>query len=102
MLRDNSKLVQERYAHGDIRPARCWSKRLACEIVEQLDGSGADGQCPIRFKRIFPCTDAAGHGHVQTYVVDLVDRGADWQAKLGTMAELSLSGYKYMPTMTVA
>ena len=80
MLRDNSKLVQERYAHGDTALHHA-TRNGAQEIVEQLVGSGADVNVTSDHGH-FPLYCAAGHGHVETTRY-LVEHGADLQARLG-------------------
>ena len=80
MLRDNSKLVQERYAHGDTALHHA-ARNGDLEIVEQLVGSGADVNVTSDHAH-FPLYCAAGHGHVETTLY-LVEHGADLQARLG-------------------
>ena len=80
MLRDNSKLVQERYAHGDTALHHA-ARNGDLEIVEQLVGSGADVNL-ISDHGHFPLYCAAGHGHVETTLY-IVEHGADLQARLG-------------------
>ena len=79
MLRDNSKLVQERYAHGDTALHHA-ARNGDLEIVEQLVGSGADVNATSDHAH-FPLYCAAGHGHVETTRY-LVEHGADLQARL--------------------
>ena len=78
--RDNSKLVQERYAHGDTALHHA-ARNGDQEIVEQLVGSGADVNVTSDHGH-FPLYCAAGHGHVETTRY-LVEHGADLQARLG-------------------
>ena len=80
MLRDNLKLVQERYAHGDTALHHA-ARNGDQEIVEQLVGSGADVNVTSDHGH-FPLYCAAGHGHVETTRY-LVEHGADLQARLG-------------------
>ena len=80
MLRDNSKLVQERYAHGDTALHHA-ARNGDLEIVEQLVGSGADVNVTSDHAH-FPLYCAAGHGHVETTLY-IVEHGADLQARLG-------------------
>jgi ankyrin repeat protein len=80
MLRDNPKLVQERYARGDTALHHA-TRNGDLEIVEQLVGSGADVNGTSDHGH-FPLYCAAGHGHVATTQY-LVEQGADLQAKLG-------------------
>ena len=80
MLRDNSKLVQERYAHGDTALHHA-ARNGDLEIVEQLVGSGADVNVTSDHGH-FPLYCAAGHGHVETTLY-IVEHGADLQARLG-------------------
>ena len=80
MLRDNSELVQERYAHGDTALHHA-ARNGDLKIVEQLVGSGADVNVTSDHDH-FPLYCAAGHGHVETTQY-LVEHGADLQARLG-------------------
>ena len=80
MLRDNSKLVQERYARGDTALHHA-TRNGDLEIVEQLVSSGADVNETSDHGH-FPLYCAAGHGHVETTQY-LVEHGADLQARLG-------------------
>ena len=80
MLRDNSKLVQERYARGDTALHHA-TRNGDLEIVEQLVSSGADVNGTSDHGH-FPLYCAAGHGHVETTRY-LVEHGADLQARLG-------------------
>jgi ankyrin repeat protein len=80
MLRDNPKLVQERYARGDTALHHA-ARNGDQEIVEQLVGSGADVNVTSDHTH-FPLYCAAGHGHVETTLY-LVEHGADLQARLG-------------------
>ena len=80
MLRDNSELVQERYAHGDTALHHA-ARNGDLEIVEQLVDSGADVNVTSDHDH-FPLYCAAGHGHVETTQY-LVEHGADLQARLG-------------------
>ena len=79
MLRDNPKLVQERYAHGDTALHHA-TRNGDLEIVEQLVGAGADVNGTTENGH-FPLYCAAGHGHVETTRY-LVENGADLQARL--------------------
>ena len=87
MLRDNSKLVQERYARGDTALHHA-TRNGDLEIVEQLVSSGADVNGTSDHGHLtsdhghFPLYCAAGHGHVETTRY-LVEHGADLQARLG-------------------
>ena len=80
MLRDNSELVQERYAHGDTALHHA-ARNGDLEIVEQLVDSGADVNVTSDHDH-FPLYCAAGHGHVETTQY-LVEHGANLQARLG-------------------
>ncbi len=79
MLRDNPKLVQERYARGDTALHHA-TRNGDLEIVEQLVGAGADVNGTTDNGH-FPLYCAAGHGHVETTRY-LVENGADLQARL--------------------
>ena len=79
MLRDNPKLVQERYARGDTALHHA-TRNGDLEIVEQLVGDGADVNGTTDNGH-FPLYCAAGHGHVETTRY-LVENGADLQARL--------------------
>ena len=79
MLRDNSTLVQERYARGDTALHHA-ARNGDLEIVEQLVSSGADVNGTSDHAH-FPLYCAAGHGHVETTRY-LVEHGADLQARL--------------------
>ena len=79
MLRDNPKLVQERYARGDTALHHA-TRNGDLEIVEQLVGAGADVNGTTDNSH-FPLYCAAGHGHVETTRY-LVENGADLQARL--------------------
>ena len=79
MLRDNPKLVQERYAHGDTALHHA-TRNGDLEIVEQLVGAGADVNGTTENGH-FPLYCAAGHGHVETTRY-LIENGADLQARL--------------------
>ena len=79
MLRDNSQLVQERYARGDTALHHA-TRNGDLDIVKQLVGSGADVNATSDHSH-FPLYCAAGHGHVETTRY-LVEHGADLQAKL--------------------
>ena len=79
MLRDNSKLVQERYARGDTALHHA-TRNGDLEIVEQLVDAGADVNVTSDHAH-FPLYCAAGHGHVETTQY-LVEHGADLQARL--------------------
>ncbi|MYA70775.1 hypothetical protein F4009_03225 [Candidatus Poribacteria bacterium] len=79
MLRDNSKLVQERYARGDTALHHA-TRNGDLEIVEQLVDAGADVNVTSDHAH-FPLYCAAGHGHVETTRY-LVEHGADLQARL--------------------
>ena len=80
MLRDNPKLVQEHYAHGDTVLHHA-ARNGDLEIVEQLVSKGADVNVKSDHEH-FPLYCAAGHGHVATTQY-LVEHGADLQARLG-------------------
>ena len=74
MLRDNSKLVHERYARGDTALHHA-TRNGDLEIVEQLVSSGADVNVTSDHTH-FPLYCAAGHGHVETcllYTSDAAD-----------------------------
>ena len=79
MLRDNPKLVQERYARGDTALHHA-TRNGDLDIVKQLVSSSADVNATTDNNH-FPLYCAAGHGHVETTQY-LVDKGADLQAKL--------------------
>lgn len=79
MLRDNAKLVQERYARGDTALHHA-TRNGDLEIVEQLVSSGADVNVTSEHGH-FPLYCAAGHGHVETTRY-LVEYGADLKARL--------------------
>ena len=79
MLRDNPKLVQERYAHGDTALHHA-TRNGDLEIVEQLVSAGADVNGTTDNGH-FPLYCAAGHGHVETTRY-LIENGADLQARL--------------------
>ena len=79
MLRDNPKLVQERYARGDTALHHA-TRNGDLEIVKQLVSSGADVNAMADHGH-FPLYCAAGHGHVETTRY-LVENGADLQARL--------------------
>ena len=79
MLRDNAKLVQERYARGDTALHHA-TRNGDLEIVEQLVGSDADVNVTSDHGH-FPLYCAAGHGHVETTRY-LVEHGANLQARL--------------------
>ena len=79
MLRDNPKLVQERYARGDTALHHA-TRNGDLEIVEQLVGAGADVNGTTDNGH-FPLYCAAGHGHVETTRY-LAENGADLQARL--------------------
>ena len=79
MLRDNPKLVQERYARGDTALHHA-TRNGDLEIVEQLVGAGADVNGTTGNGH-FPLYCAAGHGHVETTRY-LAENGADLQARL--------------------
>ena len=87
MIRDDSELVQERYARGDTALHHA-ARNGDLEIVKQLVSNGADVNATTDNNH-FPLYCAAGHGHVETTQY-LVDKGADLQAKLSdgkTVAE---------------
>ncbi len=79
MLRDDPKLVQERYARSDTALHHA-TRNGDLEIVKQLVSSGADVNA-IADQGHFPLYCAAGHGHVDTTRY-LVENGADLQATL--------------------
>ena len=79
MLRDNSALVKERYAHGDTALHHA-ARNGDLEIVKQLVSSGANVNATTGNNH-FPLYCAAGHGHVETTQY-LVEEGADLQARL--------------------
>ena len=79
MLRDNSALVKERYAHGDTALHHA-ARNGDLEIVKQLVTGGADVNATTDNNH-FPLYCAAGHGHVETTQY-LVEKGADLQARL--------------------
>ena len=79
MLRDNSALVKERYAHGDTALHHA-ARNGDLEIVKQLVTGGADVNTTTGNNH-FPLYCAAGHGHVETTQY-LVEEGADLQARL--------------------
>ena len=79
MLRDNSELVEERYAHGDTALHHA-ARNGDLEIVKRLVSSGADVNATTDNSH-FPLYCAAGHGHVETTQF-LVEKGADLQARL--------------------
>ena len=79
MLRDNPKLVQECYAHGDTALHHA-TRNGDQEIVELLVSCGADVNVTSDHGH-FPLYCAAGHGHVETMQY-LLEHGADLQAKL--------------------
>ena len=79
MIRDDSALVQERYARGDTALHHA-ARNGDLEIVKQLVSNGADVNATTDNNH-FPLYCAAGHGHVETTQY-LVDKGADLQAKL--------------------
>ena len=79
MLRDNPKLVQERYARGDTALHHA-ARNGDLKIVEQLVSSGGDVNA-VADQGHFPLYCAAGHGHVETTQY-LVENGADLQARL--------------------
>ncbi len=87
MIRDDSELVQERYARGDTALHHA-ARNGDLEIVKQLVSNGADVNATTDNNH-FPLYCAAGHGHVETTQY-LVDKGADLQARLSdgkTVAE---------------
>lgn len=79
LLRDNSALVQERYARGDTALHHA-TRNGDLEIVKQLVSRGADVNA-IADQGHFPLYCAAGHGHVETTRY-LVEQGADLQTRL--------------------
>lgn len=79
MLRDNPKLVEERYARGDTALHHA-ARNGDLEIVKLLINSGADVNA-MADQGHFPLYCAAGHGHVETTQY-LVENGADLQARL--------------------
>lgn len=79
MLRDDPKLVQERYARSDTALHHA-TRNGDLEIVKQLVSSGADVNA-IADQGHFPLYCAAGHGHVDTTRY-LVENGVDLQATL--------------------
>ena len=79
LLRDNSALVQERYARGDTALHHA-TRNGDLEIVKQLVSKGADVNA-IADQGHFPLYCAAGHGHVETTRY-LVENGADLQTRL--------------------
>ena len=79
MLRDNSELVEERYARGDTALHHA-TRNGDFEIVKQLVNAGADVNA-IADQGHFPLYCAAGHGHVETTQY-LVENGADLQTRL--------------------
>ena len=79
MLRDNSALVEERYARGDTALHHA-TRNGDLEIVKQLVNGGADVNATTDNNH-FPLYCAAGHGHVETTEY-LVENGADLQARL--------------------
>ena len=79
MLRDNSALVEERYARGDTALHHA-TRNGDLEIVKQLVSSGADVNA-IADQGHFALYCAAGHGHVETTRY-LVEKGADLEARL--------------------
>ena len=79
LLRDNSALVQERYARGDTALHHA-TRNGDLEIVKQLVSKGADVNT-IADQGHFPLYCAAGHGHVETTRY-LVENGADLQTRL--------------------
>ena len=87
MIRDDSELVQERYARGDTALHHA-ARNGDLEIVKQLVSNDADINATTDNNH-FPLYCAAGHGHVETTQY-LVDKGADLQARLSdgkTVAE---------------
>ena len=87
MIRDDSELVQERYARGDTALHHA-ARNGDLEIVKQLVSNGADVNATTDNNH-FPLYCAAGHGHVETTQY-LVENGADLRAKLSdgkTVAE---------------
>ena len=79
MLRDDSGLVEERYARGDTALHHA-TRNGDLEIVKQLVSSGADVNA-MADQGHFPLYCAAGHGHVETTEY-LIAEGADLQARL--------------------
>ena len=79
MLRDNSVLVEERYARGDTALHHA-ARNGDLAIVKQLVSSGGDVNA-VADQGHFPLYCAAGHGHVETTQY-LVENGADLQARL--------------------
>ena len=79
MLRDDSALVEERYAHGDTALHHA-TRNGDLEIVKQLVSHGADVDA-MADQGHFPLYCAAGHGHVETTEY-LIAEGADLQARL--------------------
>ena len=79
MLRDEPRLVQERYARGDTALHHA-ARNGDLKIVEQLVGNGADVNATSDHAH-FPLYCAAGHGHVETTRY-LVAHGANLQARL--------------------
>ena len=79
LLRDNSALVQERYARGDTALHHA-TRNGDLEIVKQLVSRGADVNA-MADQGHFPLYCAAGHGHVETTRY-LVEKGADLQTRL--------------------
>ena len=79
MIRDDSELVQERYARGDTALHHA-ARNGDLEIVKQLVSNSADVNATTDNNH-FPLYCAAGHGHVETTQY-LVENGADLRAKL--------------------
>ena len=79
MLRDDSALVEERYARGDTALHHA-TRNGDLEIVKQLVSHGADVDA-MADQGHFPLYCAAGHGHVETTEY-LIAEGADLQARL--------------------
>ena len=79
MMRDNSGLVEERYARGDTALHHA-TRNGDLEIVKQLVSSGAAVNA-IADQGHFPLYCAAGHGHVETTQY-LIENGADLQTRL--------------------
>ena len=79
LLRNNSELVEERYARGDTALHHA-TRNGDLEIVKQLVSKGADVNA-IADQGHFPLYCAAGHGHVETTRY-LVEQGADLQTRL--------------------
>ena len=79
MIRDDSELVQERYARGDTALHHA-ARNGDLEIVKQLVSNGAEVNATTDNNH-FPLYCAAGHGHVETTQY-LVENGADLQARL--------------------